>query len=152
MSSWSFSVSSQKGCRRHVRGPLFGANFNEAQHGAWSERDLVWYPESVSRGSRVSDIRIRSIRDIVECVAEKQEYIVVLGYLYLQVSVSENSVSVRPNLVVSGGWGFGCVCSISLLGLSTILKSPNQMLWMLGCCVIYNRPSVIKVELYGGGI
>lgn len=151
MSSWSFNVDSQKGCKRQVRGPMLGASCNVAQHGAWSESDLVWYPESVSRGISMSDIKMRSIRDIVECDVEKQEYARVSGCLHLQVSVSENSVSVWPNLVVLGWWVLWFNCNLSLWGLRTILKSPSQIPGTLGCCAMYNNPSVIRVDLYEGG-
>lgn len=84
-----------------MRGTVCGVRRRVAQQGAWSDRDLVWYPESTKRGRSSFEVNMRSIRDIVECVAEKQEKAWVCGYFDLQVSIKENSDISLANLVLS---------------------------------------------------
>lgn len=55
-------------------------------------------PASLRFGSRDLDRRIKSIRDIVLCIAEKQEKVVSSGCPCLQASTSANSLRSFPNL------------------------------------------------------
>lgn len=90
---------------------------------------------SLRRGKREREIKIRSIRDMVLCVAGKHEKALSVGWLCLQLSTNANSFRSFPNLVREGvGLVKGVEVILSKLASSTVLKSPSYTAGTDGNC------------------